>query len=149
MFSSDSPLENPTLNPNCTQLKKNEKTLYIPNIYMKNGRKIESDTKKQIDMHKITAYLQDMTTHKPTKKDAELWARIKYELELRGHSFASIAKELGVGRQAVQSARRRSYPKMQEEIAKRLGTTAQELWPERYAPRERRPKHSRKKAVNQ
>ncbi len=87
-----------------------------------------------------------MTTSNITKKDAETWAWVKYQLELRGHSLASIAAELGVARTAPQSVRRRNYPHMQAEIAKRLGKTPEEIWPERYEPR---PKRSRKKAANQ
>jgi lambda repressor-like predicted transcriptional regulator len=73
-----------------------------------------------------------MTTSKQTKKDADRWAIIKCELELRGHSLASIARELGVDRSAPQSVRRKRYPKMQAAIAERLGVAPESLWPERY-----------------
>lgn len=87
-----------------------------------------------------------MSANTITKKDAERRAWIKYQLELRGHSFASIARDLGLDRCTVRSAVLKRYPKMEKAIADYLGTTPEEIWPERYLAR---PKHSRKKAVNQ
>ncbi|OHD26102.1 MAG: hypothetical protein A2Y38_15550 [Spirochaetes bacterium GWB1_59_5] len=73
-----------------------------------------------------------MATLQPPKKDAERRAWIKYQLELRGYNFASIARELGVDRSAPKSVFSKHYPKMERAIAERLGLTAEELWPERY-----------------
>jgi Ner family transcriptional regulator len=69
----------------------------------------------------------------PPKKADERRAWIKYQLEVRGYSFASIARELGVHRNAVQSATRCSYPKMEAAIAGKLGLTPEAIWPERYS----------------
>ncbi len=73
-----------------------------------------------------------MTTKRPPKKAAERRAWIKYQLELRGESFATIARELGVTRQAVRRALDMPRPRMERAIAEKLGLKPWELWPERY-----------------
>lgn len=58
---------------------------------------------------------------------------IKGMLELKKSSFAKIARELGVSRQAVRQALDVPYPKMERAIAAKLGLSPEKLWPERYA----------------
>lgn len=74
----------------------------------------------------------NMTNSKPPKKPTfrALW--IKHELEKKGISYAQIAREEGVSRQAVRSAVYSSYPRMERAIAKRLGLTVQQIWPDRH-----------------
>ncbi|CDI01104.1 hypothetical protein BN873_1050002 [Candidatus Competibacter denitrificans Run_A_D11] len=73
-----------------------------------------------------------MTTepHSKNTNSRALW--IKHQLERLGTSYAQIAREEGVSRQAVNKAVYAPYPKMERAIAKRLGLTAREIWPERY-----------------
>lgn len=52
---------------------------------------------------------------------------------MRGHTYASIARELQVTRECVRMAVNSRYPKMEREIAKRLGLQPADIWPERYA----------------
>lgn len=73
-----------------------------------------------------------MKANSVPKNTDERRAWIKYQLELRGHSFASIAREIGVARTVPQSALRRRYPKMERIIAAKLGLQPEDVWPERY-----------------
>lgn len=66
------------------------------------------------------------------KKDPARWAWIKYQLELRGYTLGSLARELGVDRSIPAKVLHGRYPKMQAAIAERLGTAPELLWPERY-----------------
>lgn len=74
-----------------------------------------------------------MTTTNIPKKPEERRVWIKGQLELRKSSFADIARELKVSRQAVRKAMLKSYPKMEKAIAKKLGLKPEDIWPERYA----------------
>lgn len=73
-----------------------------------------------------------MTTEnpKPPPLNRSIW--LKHQLELAGTSYAQIAREEGVSRQAVRKASYTSYPKMERAIARRLGLTVQQIWPDRY-----------------
>lgn len=73
-----------------------------------------------------------MTTRKPPKKPNSRALWIKHQLERKGTSYAQIAREEGVSRQAVNKAVYTSYPKMERAIAKRLGLTVQQIWPDRH-----------------
>lgn len=68
------------------------------------------------------------------KKAEERRAWIKYQLELLGCSFASIAREHGLTRMTVNSVMRRRYPKIERIIAAKLRVRPADLWPERYSP---------------
>ncbi|MBK8508780.1 MAG: helix-turn-helix domain-containing protein [Candidatus Competibacteraceae bacterium] len=68
-------------------------------------------------------------THKK-KKARAIW--IKHRLERKGTSYAQIAREEGVSRQAVNKAVYTPYPKMESAIARRLGLTVRQIWPERH-----------------
>jgi len=56
-------------------------------------------------------------------------------LRLRGWTLGGIARELGCSRSAPRMALRRPSLPMEREIATRLGTTPEAIWPERYAAR--------------
>lgn len=73
-----------------------------------------------------------MTTKKPNlpTQNRSIW--LKHQLELAGTSYAQIAREEGVSRQAVRKAAYTPYPKMEKAIARRLGLTVQQIWPDRY-----------------
>jgi lambda repressor-like predicted transcriptional regulator len=73
-----------------------------------------------------------MTRQQIPKKPEERRVWIKGMLELQQSSFAAIARELSVSRQAVRLALDSSYPKMERAIAAKLGIPAEELWPERH-----------------
>lgn len=73
-----------------------------------------------------------MKTSKPPKNTTARSLWIKHELEKKGVSYAQIAREEGVSRQAVRKAVYTSYPKMERAIAKRLGLTVQQIWPDRH-----------------
>lgn len=74
----------------------------------------------------------DMKANGVPIKAEERRAWIKYQLELLGCSFASIARENSITRMTVQSVLRRPYPKMERLIANKLGLQPEDLWPERY-----------------
>lgn len=76
--------------------------------------------------------LVNMNTQTPPKKADERRVWIKYQLELLGYNFASLAREYSLHRTCVISALHRHYPKMERIIADKLGTYPEELWPERY-----------------
>ena len=72
-------------------------------------------------------------TNKRAPKNANarrIW--IKSQLELRGHSYSSIARDLGVCRQAPLAALIGRSKRMEREIAIRLGLLPEDIWPERY-----------------
>ena len=66
--------------------------------------------------------------------DRERHARIKYELELRGMTLADIAREANVGTPAVSSVSvgKSRSKRLEALIAKAIGTTPSQLFPERY-----------------
>lgn len=66
---------------------------------------------------------------------------MKAQLELKGSSFAAIAEELGCRRQSVQQAMHQPSDAQERAIAKKLGVTQQQLFPERYDPRTGRRLH--------
>ncbi|WP_102227226.1 helix-turn-helix domain-containing protein [Acidimangrovimonas sediminis] len=74
--------------------------------------------------------------------DRERHARIKYQLDLRGLSLADIARKANVGASAVSvvSLGRSRSANIEKVLAEALGTTAEELFPERY------PSHSEQEA---
>lgn len=59
---------------------------------------------------------------------------IKFQLNIRGLSFAKLAREHGASRQAVSMALVRSKPRWERVIAEALGLSPELLWPERYDP---------------
>jgi Ner family transcriptional regulator len=75
----------------------------------------------------------DMKTSNVPKNPDKRRVWIKHELEKRGLSYATIARDESVSRQAVWKAVRVPSPKMERIIAGRLGRRPEEIWPERYA----------------
>jgi lambda repressor-like predicted transcriptional regulator len=78
-----------------------------------------------------------MTDDIPTEpRERNVW--LKYRMELAGFGFADLARDMGLHRGTPQEVLRRPYPRMETEIAKRLGVKPEKIWPERYADRARR-----------
>lgn len=65
-----------------------------------------------------------------TEPQRRAW--IKYQLELRGYSLSSLARELGVSRHAPKLALDRPYPRMERAIAEKIELRPEQVWPERY-----------------
>lgn len=65
----------------------------------------------------------------PTERKA--W--IKYQLEIKGSSFADLARETGNSRQTVRKSLDIKYPKWDRAIADKIGLSVSDIWPERYA----------------
>ncbi len=74
-----------------------------------------------------------MKTKVPT--DPELrWEWIKFQLRVRGSSLALVARELGVGRNAVINVKRVRYPRVERAIARKLDMAPRDIWPDRWHP---------------
>jgi len=73
-----------------------------------------------------------MNTSLPPKNTGERRAWIKMMLEIKGTSFADIARELGVTRGAVRHIQDRPYPRMELAVANKIGYAPALIWPERY-----------------
>ena len=77
-----------------------------------------------------------VTIDTPTKRilaDPKKRARwVVYQLSIQGKSLASVARNAGVKRQQPSKALREPYPKAEAIIARELGMTPQQLFPERY-----------------
>lgn len=69
----------------------------------------------------------DIPTTEPQRR-----AWIKYQLELRGYTLSSLARELGVSRHAPKLALDRPYPRMERAIAEKIELRPEQVWPERY-----------------
>ncbi len=59
-------------------------------------------------------------------------AWIIYQLSLRDHTLASLARDAGISRQAIWQALIKPYPKVEKIIAKSLDIPPHSLFPERY-----------------
>ncbi|SDK30596.1 helix-turn-helix domain-containing protein [Billgrantia gudaonensis] len=81
------------------------------------------------------------------------WEWLKFQLRLRQTSLAQVADELQVTRNAVLNAKYSPYPRMERAIAKRLGLSPVEIWPERWnadgTPVRQRPNRAEKCATLQ
>jgi lambda repressor-like predicted transcriptional regulator len=80
----------------------------------------------------MSRMIVDMTTNKPPHKtpDRAIW--LKHQLEINGSSYAKIAREEGVTRQAVRKVVHSRSSRMEAAIARRLGLLPKQIWPERY-----------------
>ncbi|MDR0966694.1 MAG: helix-turn-helix domain-containing protein [Myxococcales bacterium] len=67
----------------------------------------------------------------PTASGRREW--IKAALRARGWSLAKIARAVGVARPTPRNALWRPSPRMEHEIASRLGLQPEDIWPERYS----------------
>lgn len=76
-----------------------------------------------------------MTSTQVPKNTVERRVWIKSQLELHGASYATIARELGVSRQAVRAALSGRSRRAAEAIAAKLGLAPADIWPERYSER--------------
>lgn len=68
---------------------------------------------------------------------------LKFQLRSAGTSMAQVARKLGISQSSVtvvSQGYRRSH-RVQEEIARQLGTTPQLLFPERYIAKEDQATH--------
>lgn len=76
------------------------------------------------------------------EKEPNRWAAIKMHLEIRGYSFAKLAKEYGITKNALTVVKKKSYPKSQKIIADVLVLKPEWIWPERYGKDGKPAKHS-------
>jgi Ner family transcriptional regulator len=60
---------------------------------------------------------------------------IKYQLGLHGQTFADIGRELGITRQTARSVLFKSYPRIEQLLAAKIGYAPEVIWPERYSNR--------------
>lgn len=70
--------------------------------------------------------------------DLQFHELLKYRLRSAGSSMAQIARSLGISQSSVtvvSQGYRRSH-RIQEEIARQLNTTPQDLFPDRYSGKE-------------
>ncbi|MFT0860600.1 helix-turn-helix domain-containing protein [Ancylobacter sp. G4_0304] len=68
------------------------------------------------------------------KNPAERREWIRMRLRLAGHTWRSLARQIGVSHQAIQqTASGRSSIPIEEALARTLGFTAQELFPEHWS----------------
>lgn len=74
-----------------------------------------------------------MTTKKVPKKPDEFRVWVKYQLELRGSSFAIIGRRLRISRQAVQKSVLNPPDRIADELSRDLGLSKKRLWPNRFA----------------
>ncbi len=83
-----------------------------------------------------------MRTQKHDKKTATDWhkADIIAELKKRGWSLRQLSFAHGLSQSTVRAALERPYPKCERIIADALGLTPADIWPEREAKRNFRPK---------
>lgn len=54
------------------------------------------------------------------------------QLKMMGTSLAELAADAGVSRQCIYSAFYRNYPRMESLIARKLGLSAADIFPERF-----------------
>lgn len=74
-----------------------------------------------------------MKTTVPTDPEKR-WEWVKFQLRVRGSSLALVARELGVGRNAVINVKRTRYPRVERAIARKLEMTPRDIWPDRWHP---------------
>lgn len=78
-----------------------------------------------------------MTTSIPTSpRERQQW--VLFQLKLRGESFASVGVKEGVSKSSVRQALTEPSFRIEKALAKTLGLTPRELFPERYDARGRR-----------
>lgn len=79
------------------------------------------------------------------------WEWIKYQLRSKGFTFVSLGRELNVSAGAPQLVKYTPYPRLERAIAKRIGLTPAQIWPERWnadgTPCRQRPNSAEKRAV--
>ncbi len=72
-------------------------------------------------------------TNPAVPKDPHLkWRWIRGQLLIRSIELSTLAEELDVSRQYVQSVAWQPRPRVQKAIADKLGVPVHEIWPDRY-----------------
>lgn len=76
------------------------------------------------------------------QKNTHDWHRadVIAALHKRGWSVASLAKAHGLGVSTLRSALDKPYPKSERLLADAIGIAPEEIWPERFAARQFKPK---------
>lgn len=100
---------------------------------------LDNHSLKRVDPMDITDLPRDVEAR---------WEWIKFQLRVRGCSPAELARQLGVTDRAIRAVKHAPYPRIEREIASRLGTSPQLLWPDRWdvdgMPRRQRPNRPEK-----
>lgn len=73
-----------------------------------------------------------MTGKRKPKKPDVLRAWFNYQLKLKGSSYSSVARRLGISRQSVQEGILNPSPRVAAMVAADLGKEPSDLWPTRY-----------------
>lgn len=60
------------------------------------------------------------------------WAKVKYELEIRGVNLSILARRHGLTPSHFQKVKTRALPRPQRMIADALGLEPKAIWPTRY-----------------
>lgn len=86
--------------------------------------------------------MSEATAQIPTTPSQTGWhpEDIKAALRKRGLSLSSVSRRLGLDRDSARHALARPWPRVERAIARALGVTPQEIWPDRYDAAGR-PKH--------
>lgn len=74
-----------------------------------------------------------MNTNERPKEPLLLREWVKYQLRLKGITFASLAKQHGARRDLPCMPFVKSYPKWERIVSAALDMKPEELWPERFA----------------
>lgn len=76
------------------------------------------------------------------QKNTHDWHRadVIAALHKQGWSVASLAREHKLGESTIRSALDKPYPKSERLIAEAIGVAPAEIWPERFAARQFKPK---------
>lgn len=64
--------------------------------------------------------------------DDEGWARVKYELGMRGLRLIDLAEHLGVSKENLYAVKHHRNTELEQKIADFLGLGVHDLWPDRY-----------------
>lgn len=76
-----------------------------------------------------------METMRPPKNPFERQIWIVAMLHFKKSSFAAIARELGISRQAVHKVHAKKNERLEKKIAAVIGYKPELIWPERYQTR--------------
>lgn len=71
-------------------------------------------------------------SRRPSATRGWSWNKVIFALRERGHTVASVARAEGLSDKGGRQVSSRRWPRMQRAIARALGVTPQEIWPERY-----------------
>lgn len=77
---------------------------------------------------------QDLAPSPHRRRRRPVWdiPAIKAELERRGITVTGLSTEHGLNRGAVTTALRRPWPTVERIIARAIGVSPAQIWPERY-----------------